>query len=76
MLQRYIYRCIKLTLTSNLNTEKRILGSGNLGSFYKHVNARLSHKNGISALKTNNGELIISNADNAELLNNYFCGVG
>ena len=43
---------------------------------YKHVNARLSHKNGISALKSSSGRLIISDAEKAELLNNFFVGVG
>lgn len=66
----------ELKLNFNLNNEKRILGSGNLGAFFKHVNRRLSHSNGISALKSCNGKLITSDAEKAELLNNFFVGVG
>jgi len=40
------------------NKEKRN-GSGNLGQFYKHVNARMANKSGVAPLKDRTGHLTV-----------------
>jgi len=39
------------------NKEKIILGSGNLGQFYKLVNDRMAHKSGVAPLKDRTSHL-------------------
>jgi hypothetical protein len=41
-----------------------------------HINARLSHKNGISSLKSKNDTLASSDLEKAETLNNFFVNIG
>jgi len=59
-----------------LNKEKSILGSGNLGQFYKHINARMAHKSGVAPLKDRSGHLTTIDTEKAELLNYSFIAVG
>ena len=66
----------KARFSTNLNHEKHVLVSGNIGAFYKHINARLSHKNGISSLKSQNDTLASSDLEKAETLNNFFVNIG
>ena len=66
----------KAAFATNLNHEKHVLLSGNIGAFYKHINARLSHKNGISSLKSKNDTLASSDLEKAETLNNFFVNIG
>jgi len=51
---------------------KNILASSDLGLFYKYVNSRLSHRDGIAPLKDPNGNFAFTDADKAELLNSTF----
>ena len=66
----------KARFFTNLHLEKHVLLSGNIGAFYKHINARLSHKNGISSLKSKNDTLASSDLEKAETLNNFFVNIG
>ena len=59
-------------LKNDFCEEARILNSGDLGQFYKHVNSRLSHKDGIAPLKQPDGVIAFSDVDKAELLNSTF----
>ena len=46
-----------------------------MGAFYRFVNGKLSCKSGVGPLKSPSGEVIVSDSDKAELLNDYFTGV-
>ena len=43
-----------------------------LGSFYKHINNRLSCRTGVGALRSDDGTVITTDTSKAELLNDYF----
>ena len=58
------------------NKELEIVNSGDLGKFYGHVNNRLFHKSGIAPLKDKEGNFVLNDLAKANLLNNYFTGVG
>ena len=45
-------------LKNDFCEEARILNSGDLGQFYRHVNGRLSHKDGIAPLKRPDGLIV------------------
>ena len=55
--------------------EEKIINANNLGAFYRYVNNKLSNNNGIAHLFDNNGNLITSDIDKANLLNDYFKSV-
>ena len=44
--------------------------------FYQYVNSKKTHKSGVAPLKDENGNLVVSDADKAEILNKYFIEVG
>ena len=52
--------------------EKKLLESNNLGTFYKFINNKLSNKTGIETLKSASGEILCSDHEKANLLNEYF----
>ena len=56
--------------------ELKVIKSGNLGSFYKHINNRLNHKSGIAPLVDDRGKLCVSNYEKAEVFSQYFATVG
>ena len=59
----------------NMNREKLLIESENLGKFYKHVNdvnRKLSIKTGIGVLKSDTGEQVTDPVDQAKLLHAYF----
>jgi hypothetical protein len=56
--------------------EMRIIMSGDLGLFYKHVNNRQIHKSGIAPLVDAVGCLCTNDLDKANILNDAFIGVG
>jgi Reverse transcriptase (RNA-dependent DNA polymerase)/Endonuclease-reverse transcriptase len=59
-----------------INYEKRIIESKNLGTLYKHINSRLTHKTGIAPLCDSNGNIVTDDALKADLLNYHFVKVG
>ena len=66
----------RLEITNfDVTREQRILDANNLGAFYRFVNKKLSSKSGIAPLMNVNGDLIFSDTDKAELLNQYFTSV-
>ena len=52
--------------------EETILDANNLGAFYKFVNNKIGNKSNIAPLKTSSGDLLTSDLDRANLLNEYF----
>jgi len=76
-LYNQICKDVKIALDNERSIrEMRVINSGNLGSFYRHVNSRLSHRSSIPPLRNSNGELSVSDVDKAETLSEYFSGVG
>ena len=59
-----------------ITTEKDIIDSNSLGTFYKFVNKRLSYRNVIGTLVDDDGNFITSDDEKANLFNNYFGSVG
>ena len=55
--------------------EERIIKANNLGEFYRYINNKLSHGNGIAPLFDTNGNLITSEIEKTNLLNDYFKSV-
>jgi hypothetical protein len=75
------YKLAEANLKRSLHAEAEykehcILSSGNLGLFYNHVNHRMVHKSGIAPLKNNSGTLSTLDGDKANILNDFFVGVG
>ena len=64
--------CKLAILNHDKQREERILGSNNLGAFFKFVNKKLSSKSGIAPLLTPSGQTTTSDLDKAEILNEYF----
>ena len=55
--------------------ELKIINSNDLENVYKQVNKHSVHKTGIGPLKSTTGALVLDDAQNAELLNEYFVSV-
>jgi len=55
--------------------ENKVINSNNVGDFYKHVNKNLSSRSKIGNLKTPLGETVETDAEKANVLNNYFSSV-
>ena len=64
--------CKLAILNHDKQREERILGSNNLGAFFKFVNKKLSSKSGTAPLLTPSGQTTTSDLDKAEILNEYF----
>ena len=58
-----------------IKQEQKIIDSNNAGGFYRFVNAKLSCKRGIGALKKDNGDVGLTDVERANLLNDYFASV-
>jgi len=56
--------------------EFNVICSGNLGSFYRHVHNRISHRSSIAPIRDSSGVLLVSDTDKAESLCEYFSEVG
>ena len=52
--------------------ELKLLNANNLGAFYKFVNTKLSSPSGIAPLVNASGQLLTSDLDKANLLNEFF----
>jgi len=68
-------KCRRLIREFELKKEREVVGSKNLGRFYKFVNARLANKQGVGTLKNRGGQAVTNDTDRANLLNEYFCSV-
>lgn len=66
--------CNRAKKKQEIEIEKTVLDSGNVGTFYKFVNKKLTHSNGIGLLidRNNNNTPVTSDRDKAELMNSFF----
>ena len=72
---RIAHECKVEILNFDVCRENKILEANNLGAFYRFVNNKLSAKTGIAPLFNPVGNLISSDCDKANLLNDYFHSV-
>jgi Reverse transcriptase (RNA-dependent DNA polymerase)/Endonuclease-reverse transcriptase len=63
-------------VAEDVKHEKLIITSGNLGSFYRHVNSHLTHRSGIAPLRDASGVIHANDATKANILNEAFVSVG
>ena len=56
--------------------EENVVLSNNLGTFYKHVNNRISYRSAIGALTGENDTIVTSDGDKANMFNMYYASVG
>jgi len=62
--------CREAIKKHEIYVESKVIDSNNIGSFYKHVNKKLSNRSNIGALTTTNGDTASTDLDKAILL---FC---
>ena len=55
--------------------EHKILHAGNLGSFYKYINSKLSCKSGMGPIQEASGNLIPDDLHKANLMNDFFASM-
>ncbi len=71
-----ISRLLSAAISDHVNAcELKLIEKGNLGSFYRYVNRRLSNKTGIGSLTAPDGSQILDDLLKAELLNTFFASV-
>lgn len=58
-----------------IKREQKVIDSNNAGCFFRFVNRKLSCKRGLGALINDNGDIVTSDIDRANLLNDYFTSV-
>ena len=68
-------KCKIAIFNYDLEKEKKILETNNLGAFFKFANKKLSSPSGISPLMDRSGNLLTTDADKAKLLSDYFASV-
>ena len=68
-------KCRRLLRDYEIKKEQKIIECNNAGSFYRFVNNKLSCRRGLGALHNNMGDVIVSDAERADLLNSYFSSV-
>ena len=70
-----VSQCKSAILRFDLIREEKLLNANNLGAFYRFINSKLQNKNSIAPLTDPSGQILLSDADKANLLNNYFKSV-
>ena len=66
----------KAIIAFDTKNEEKMLKTNNLGSFYRFVNGKLKNNNSdVAPLFDTNGNLLISDTEKANLLNDYFSSV-
>jgi hypothetical protein len=67
--------CHDLIKKHQIKRENDVIKSNNLGKFYRFVNRCLSNKKSIGAIQRDDGTVVTSDRERAELLNKYFSSV-
>ena len=75
MMTEIVLALRKAIIDFDIMKEEKIIKANNLGAFYRYINNKLSHGNGITPLFDTNGNLITSEIEKANLLNDYFKSV-
>jgi Reverse transcriptase (RNA-dependent DNA polymerase)/Endonuclease-reverse transcriptase len=65
-------RLKKSIFIQEVEKEKNMIRSKNIGQFYKYVSKKSDHKSDIPPLKAENGSLLFNETEKAEALNSYF----
>ena len=68
-------QCKSAIFRFDLIREEKLLNANNLGAFYRFINGKLRNKSNIALLTDPSGQILLSDADKANLLNNYFKSV-
>ena len=68
-------KCKQLLRDYEIKKEQKVIERNNAGSFYRFVNNKLSCKRGLGALSDSSGDVIVSDAERADMLNSYFSSV-
>jgi len=76
-----IYNVLTANLKEALNKEAviketKIINSGNVGEFYKHVNKRLNQRTGIPPILTSNNVIVVSDLEKADCFSEYYAKIG
>jgi len=58
-----------------ISIESNIIESNNLGAFYRHINNRITQRDNISVIVTDNDTLLTADIDKANEFNRYFSSV-
>jgi len=66
----------RLVRNHEAEIKKCIIESRNLGAFYRYINNRLTHKDGIGAIVTSNNTILTDDTDKANEFNTYFASAG
>ena len=68
-------KCKRLIQRFELRKEQKVVDSNDTGSFYNFVNRRLTCEKGVGALQNDNNEIVVSDNERANFLNEYFSSV-
>jgi len=61
-------KCRQLVHEYEAVTERRISNSSNVGSFYRHINKRMSCRSGVGVLRSPDGADAVSDLEKAEIV--------
>ena len=64
--------CRREIMKFEADRETEVIENNNTGSFYKFVNKRLSSRGNIGMMTNDQGEVVHSNTEKADILNKYF----
>jgi len=68
-------KCSNLLRDYEIKREQKIIEHNNAGCFYRFVNNKLSCTYGLDTLGDGKGGVIVSDAEQADLLNAYFSSI-
>jgi len=68
-------KCKKLLRNYEIKKEQQIIERNIAGSFYRFVDSKLSCKRDLGALSKSTGDVIVGDAERADLFNSYFSSV-
>jgi hypothetical protein len=71
-----VQTCRRLVREYEISKEAAVIDADNVGKFYSFINRKLACSSGVGALIDPEGSVVTSDAEKAELLNNYFVSIG
>ena len=69
------HKCKQLLRDYEIKIEQKIIQRNIAGSLYRFVNNKLSCKRGLCALNDGNGDVVVSDVERTNLLNDHFISV-
>ena len=73
--RKVAHDCKQAVLNFDIARENKILDANNTGAFFRFVNKKMANPSGIANLLDSSGNLLTSDKDKTDLLNEYFCSV-